>query len=192
MNQLDRIIAANIILNHEVLQPIDSYGDITIQHFVDLLSAAHNQKTLDLLVKELTELIISNDIDLSEYGAIVGPKLGNVLLARSVAKRLKKPSGFVRSSILFGKYVETTEIPGVKLLLVDDVSSEQKILVDTVKSAQAGGYLIDKVFTIVDRIEGNARKMLDKRGVTLFSCRHLGDSDLANLVRELRNNVDND
>src|SRR5262249_34513072 len=121
MDALDRAIAANVILGQSNMQAVDAYGDITVQHFVDLLSAVHHEQTLELLSDELANLITSSEIDLSEYRAVATPKLGNVLLGRRVARKLNKPSGFIRNSILFGRYIETMELSGAKLLLVDDV-----------------------------------------------------------------------
>jgi orotate phosphoribosyltransferase len=70
------------------------------------------------------------------------------------------------------------------LLLVDDVSSEAKILTDSIKNARNAGFIIDTVFTIVDRKEGNAGNRLAQQNVTLHSCRRYSDTELAELVRQ--------
>jgi orotate phosphoribosyltransferase len=184
MEPLDKVIASSVILGENSIQAIDAVGDITVQHFVDLLSAVHRPQNLDLLVTALAGLISSAGIDLSGYQAIVSPKQGNALLGWGLAQRLKKPSGFVRHSILFNRFIETLELPGAKLLLVDDVSSEAGILMDCIRNAQASGYVIDRVLTVIDRTEGDAGKRLAERNVQFHWTRQYSDQHLAELVRQ--------
>jgi len=183
MDALDSVIASNVLLGQDYMQPLDAYGDITVQHFVDLLSGAHDDRTLPVLVDAIISLVSRSEVNLEGYGAVVSPKMGNVLLCKAVAQRLSKPSGFVRGSILFGKYIETLELPGTKLLLVDDVSSEAKILTESVRNARESGYVIDVVYTVVDRSEGDAARRLGDLGVRLHAARRYSDRDLAELVR---------
>jgi len=171
------------------MEPIDAFGDITIQNFLDLLSAVHSSDVLKVLVDELESLIVAEGVDLSRYDAVVSPKLGNVLLGQALAHRLQKPSGFIRHSILFGKYLETMTLPGTKLLLVDDVSSEARILADCVRNARDGGFTIDLVLTVVDRAGGDAAKELQRRDVRLLCARRYSDKELAERVRALRTQV---
>jgi orotate phosphoribosyltransferase len=185
MDPLEKAIAANVLLGTG-MQAVDAYGDITVQHFVDLLSAVHDENLLEVLSEALSQFISSSAINLSDYQAVVSPKLGNVLLGKRVANKLNKPSGFVRHSILFGKFIETTELSGTKLLLVDDVSSEDKILTDCVRNAGAEGSMIDIAVTVLDRKEGNAAVRLEKRGVQLLALRRYDDRELGELVREFK------
>jgi orotate phosphoribosyltransferase len=186
MNSLDAALAASVIEGRNNMQPIGAFGEISIQHFVDLMSAAHSAAHLSVLADALIELIRDSGLDVTSYGGVVGPKLGNVLLAHAVANKLKLRSGFVRHSILCNRYIEGQLTPGDKLLLVDDVSSEGKLLSDCVRNAKEDGYFVDTVFTVVDRVEGDADRVLHSMGVTLKSCRRLGDYQLARLVRDWR------
>jgi orotate phosphoribosyltransferase len=153
------------------------------------LSAVHSSDVLEILVDELQGLIAAEGVDLDQYDAVVSPKLGNVLLGSALAQRLQKPSGFIRHSILFGKYLETMTLPGAKLLLVDDVSSEARILTDCVRNARDGGFTIDLVLTVVDRAEGDAARELQRRDVRLLCVRRYSDRELAEQVRALRTQV---
>jgi hypothetical protein len=45
MDPLEKAIAANVLLGTG-MQAVDAYGDITVQHFVDLLSAVHDENLL--------------------------------------------------------------------------------------------------------------------------------------------------
>jgi orotate phosphoribosyltransferase len=186
MEQLDRIIAEYVTLGQSNMQAIDAYGDITVQNFVDLLSAVHNDAVLDLLAQELCKLIHASQLDLSSYSGVVCPKNGNALLGHAVARKLEKKSGFIRSSILFGSYLETLEVSGAKLLLVDDVSSEASILTHSVRNAREAGFTIDAVFTLIDRAEGDAARRLASQGVSLQSVRRYSDRQLADLVSSRR------
>jgi hypothetical protein len=84
MDALDKVIASSVILGERSMEPLDAYGDLTVQHFVDLLSAVHDDHILDFLVAQLRQAIISSQIKLSKYNAVVSPKMGNVLLGRFV------------------------------------------------------------------------------------------------------------
>lgn len=185
MDKLKRLIVSNTIFNRDRMHPVDSFGEIRVQNFVHLLDAAHGSGSLALLTKALRSAIQST-VDVSQYGAVFCPKLGNTVLGRSVAHALDLESGFVRNSSLMNRFVETRALPPCRVILVDDVSSEGRILTDCVRNAAEDGFVVDVAFTVVDRHEGDARRMLEAERVALTACETVDDALLLRMQNILR------
>lgn len=187
MDKLDAVIAANTVLGRDRLRPVDAFGEIQIRNFVHLMEAAHESDSLGALTEALVSLVRESCIDVSAYGAVFAPKLGNVLLGKAVADALKLPSGFIRGSVLIERFVETCALSGTKAILVDDVSSEGALLSDCIRDAREDGFTVDVVFTVLDRAEGDARDRLHRdHGVPLYSCKTVNDDALDQLMQRFR------
>jgi len=155
-------------------RPLGLDGRIQVSYFIDLLSAVHDEANLNRLADQLADFIrgLGGHADAV---AVVGPKAGNPLLVRETARRLELPSGFVRDSILFNRWVEGPCTPGDKVILVDDVSADGEMLCEAVGNLRKSGVYADKAFVLVDRTEGDAARLLKLMGVTLSSCHQLDD-----------------
>jgi orotate phosphoribosyltransferase len=152
-------------------------GRFRVSYFVDLLSAVHIPENLSQLADDLADFVRGHS-GLDGCTALVCPKAGNTLLVRETALRLGLQSGFVRESILFGRWIEGSPKSGEKVILVDDVSADGEMLSEAVLNLRKGGIYVNQAFVIVDRIEGDALRMLGELGVDLRHRYQLNDNDL--------------
>lgn len=159
------------------------FGTLSFSCFLDLLSAAHNPSDLRLLAESLGQLIKGLAKD-GEVKAIVAPKRGNPLLITEVSRVLELPSAFVRDEVLFGRYMEGAILKGARAILADDVSSDGELLTEAVINLRKEGVFVDSVFVLVERTEGNARKLLENESVSLFPLVEVDDHALEQLLAD--------
>jgi MoaA/NifB/PqqE/SkfB family radical SAM enzyme/orotate phosphoribosyltransferase len=151
-------------------------GDVQMTTFINLMAAAHVDSKLDAM-SELMVNSIRSSVSGESY-CIVGPKRGNVLLQREVARRLKKTSAFVLDSPLFGRWIEGMTSPDTEALLIDDVASESDILVTSIERLRERGHRVRHAFVLINRVEGDAEDVLARHGVQLHYLLSLSDDDL--------------
>lgn len=163
-------------------RPLGRDGRIRVNYFLDLLTAAHVEKDLQVIAKAFASHLTKN-VDLSAYDAIVAPKRGNSLLAKAVAEILCKPSAFVKESMLFGRWVEGSVASGDKALLVDDIGSDGELLGDAASGLRHSGIYADQVWVVVSRSEGDANYQLSELGITYRFMFELNDNLLASMTQ---------
>lgn len=180
-----RPIFGRFVLESKHGLPIARDGTIRVNYFLDLLSACHVAPHRTAIVGFFANWL-SHYVSHNVVNAVVGPKRGNTLFAKSVADTLGKKSAFVRDNILFGRWVEGDVRPEDKVLLIDDVASEGEMLLDAVESLRETGVLVDQAYVLVDRPEGDAKRQFQRAGIQYSFAMSLSDADLARLLSEAR------
>jgi orotate phosphoribosyltransferase len=161
-------------------KPIGREGRIRVSYFLDLLSATHDPEVLDVL-SHLVASYIQTTCNLTEIDGIAGPKRGNTLLIKRVAEMLRKPSGFVKSDILFGQWIEGSLRSSYRVLLLDDVASDGEMLCQCIDNLRLSGIFVAATFVLVNRPEGDARSRLKEFDTELNHVFSLDDRALARL-----------
>jgi orotate phosphoribosyltransferase len=161
--------------------PIGRDGRIRVNHFLDLLSAAHRPGMLDYLGDLFARWLAQDDL-VTSVDAIAAPKRGNALLAHNVAGRLGKRSGFVKENVLFGQWTEGEIRSGDRVLLIDDIASDGELLAEAVIALQHSGIFVSNAAVLVSRVEGDAARRLRAIDVRLHAAVELSDGDLAALL----------
>lgn len=180
-NNIEDLIQSHIIIANK-LRPIGYDGRIRIQYFVDFFTACYEREKREQLVSAMVDNIC-HYCDLDDYDGIACPKDGNILLAYEVAKALQMSLVYVRKDVLFGRWVDGALASGCKLILVDDCAIDGEIITENINNARRSGFVIDKVFTLIDRKEGDASLFLEALDVPLYSLDSYSDVDLRTLVK---------
>jgi orotate phosphoribosyltransferase len=158
-------------------------GQIRMGMFLDLLEATHVDASLQALAECVRHLIATRPAGSDEI-AIAGPKRGNSLLIREVARLLPAPSAFVKEQPLCGKWIEGNLIPGCCVVLVDDVASDGDLLVTAAERLRDAGHTVSEAFVLVNRPEGDATELLADHAVRLSWLWEAADADLFLLRQE--------
>jgi orotate phosphoribosyltransferase len=148
-----------------------------VDYFVDLMTAALVPNHLECLEKELVEHIRRFG-RLDGVTTAAGPKRGNSLLLVAAARKLMLEPLFVKERPLFGKTVEGIGGRPKRAVVVDDISSDGELLVNTVIVLRDCGYEVTDAFVLIDRPEGDTREALAQIGVALHPLCTLSDQDL--------------
>lgn len=162
--------------------PIGREGTIRISYFLDLLSACHVVDNRTTIAQSFADWLVQQ-VAPESVDVVIGPKRGNTLFSKAVADCLRKPSAFARDNILFGRWIEGDVRPNDKVVLIDDVASEGEMLLDAVGNLRNIGVVVDQVFVLVDRVEGDARVRFEDAGIRYLSAISFSDDDLAKLTR---------
>jgi orotate phosphoribosyltransferase len=152
-------------------------GQIRMAMFLDLLEAAHVDASLQALAECLGHLITSRPPAGPDI-AVAGPKRGNALLIREVARMLGAPSAFVKEQPLCGRWIEGNLIPDSRVALVDDIASDGDLLVTAAERLRDAGHTVSDAFVLINRSEGDAGQLLADHGVHLSWVWEAADADL--------------
>ncbi len=110
---------------------------------------------------------------------IAGAELGAVPLAAAAAMASGKPFVIIRNQKKdYGtsKLIEGILEPGDKVLIVEDVLTTGGQVLEAAKTLEAGGAKIDRIVSVIDRLEG-ARENVEGAGYvyeSLFTTKDLG------------------
>lgn len=148
-----------------------------VDYFIDLMTAALVPNHLECLKKELVDHIRRSG-KLDGVTTLAGPKRGNSLLLVATARELMLEPVFVKERPLFGKTIEGIGGRPKKAVVVDDISSDGELLVNTVIVMRDCGYEVTDAFVLIDRPEGDSREVLAQIGVTLSPLCTLSDQEL--------------
>lgn len=133
--------------------------------------------SMDLLAKEARRVTTVQKIG--------GIPTGGLPWASVLAYSLSKPLVYVRKEIKHHgreKMVEGMLTPGDRVLLVDDVITTGRNILEALETLRAEGGVVEDALVLVDREEGG-RERLQKDGVTLHSV--TGISELAKRLLEM-------
>lgn len=133
-------------------------------YYVDMKKAITDPRILIQVAKIISQLIEDDGID-----KIAGPALGAVPIATAVALHSGIPMLMIRKAQKdYGtsKLIEGDLKEGDKVIVVEDVTTTGKSLLNAVKAVKDNGGQIERTFVIVDREEG-ALDELEKRGLLL-------------------------
>lgn len=133
-------------------------------YYVDMKKAITDPRILIQVAKIISQLIEDDGID-----KIAGPALGAVPIATAVALHSGISMLMIRKAQKdYGtsKLIEGDLKEGDKVIVVEDVTTTGKSLLNAVKAVKDNGGQIERTFVIVDREEG-ALDELEKRGLLL-------------------------
>ncbi len=144
-------------------KPIKLSGGGESYYYYDIKSVGSNPRALEIIAELGLEIV-------SKCGArsVGGIESGSISIATIISDRSKIPWFYVRKQPKehgLMKYIEgELESP---VLIVDDVTTRGKSVLDAVSKITAEGYEVIGVVTVVDREEG-AVEELAKKGIELF------------------------
>jgi len=140
-------------------------------YFFDMKKTMFDPEGASLTGELLCDLIAKEDIQ-----AVGGLEMGAVPIALAIAMKSQergKPidAFFVRKEVKdhgTAKLIDGNFAPGNKVLVLEDVTTTGGSAMKAVSAVRAQGGKVEKIVTIVDRLEG-ARDNLKKEGLELIS-----------------------
>jgi len=138
------------------------------------------RKVCDLYIK-----LIEREVGSKNFERLAGIPTAGVSFASVVAYHLKKPFFYVRKGVkLHGRQrrIEGILMPGDRVLLLDDLITTGKSLLNAAKAISAEGGVIKDAVVLLDREEGGA-KNLGKEGIQLHAL--MKASEAANKLYEI-------
>lgn len=164
-------------------RPIGRDGRIRLNFFLDMLKAVHSDENLHFFSEVFSDFLQAK-CALDSISGVVGPKFGNALLVRDVARRLRKRSAFVRDGVLFGQWVEGFILPGDKVLLIDDVACDGEVLRECAENLRSAGVFVDKVIVLVDRPEGDTDSQFGSSEIQFLYVVRYTDAELQRILAQ--------
>lgn len=161
--------------------------DLHVQRewFVDLMSGVMDEKTLSWMTMSMLMMIRHQEL---HPDRIAVPKLGNVLLGRSVATSLNRPLVVIRpeesQQWRRGRAFDGEIRESDSVVLVDDVASKGSFLKRCVEVVEQSNAEISHIIVLVERTEYRCQETLGGN-VTLVSLMQLSDESIK-LDREER------
>jgi len=138
-------------------------------------------------LKEVTAVYTgqAKKIGLSKFGIIAGIPTAGLVFASVAAYELGKPVIYLRKEAKEwgrGRRIEGILKPGDKVLIIDDIITTGKSIVETAEAVRAEGGIVEDVLVLVDREEGGAAN-LSEQGIKLHA--FLKVKDVAKSLYEL-------
>jgi orotate phosphoribosyltransferase len=147
------------------------YGDFTLasgkqsKYYIDIKRAVTDPKTLNLISKQMADLIRKLHVN-----KIAGVELGGVPLASVVSIKTELPLLIVRKAEKeYGtksRFVGVIE-PEDRIVLIEDVTTSGGSVINSIDVIRDNGATVEYVICVVDREEGAVKKLED-RGVKLI------------------------
>jgi len=138
------------------------------------------KKIIELYVTMTNEMIGSDSFD-----RVAGVPTAGIPFSSVLSYQLRKPFLYVRKGEKgygLGKRIEGLLLPGDRVLLVDDLVTTGKNLLESVDKLRAEGAVVKDALVLIDREEGGIRN-LSKKGVNVHAL--LGISGAAEILFEL-------
>jgi len=133
-------------------------------YYIDIKKATTNPKVLKLVGEMIADEIKDENVK------VAGVELGSVPIATAVSIISQKPLLIVRKKAKdYGtkNKIEGELNKGDRVVIVEDVTTTGGSVLKAVKEIRENGGIVDKVFVVVDRMEG-AIENLKKEGVELI------------------------
>lgn len=124
------------------------------------------KKIIDLYITMACEMIGLDSLD-----RVAGVPTAGIPFSSVLSYRLKKPFLYVRKGEKeYGlrKRIEGLLLPGERVLLVDDLVTTGKNLMESVEKLRAEGAIVKDALVLIDREEGGIRN-LSKKGVNVHA-----------------------
>jgi len=154
-----------------------TFKSVRVRYFVDLLSASCNPEDRGVLDRWLTRWIWLRGL---KPNRIASPKLGNMVLGSTVARRLDLPlvAVYPEQSLLHTRAFDGEVRPGEVVLIVDDVASDSRYLLQVVDRLRRANAVVLGVVALVNRTEGDCEASLAAAQVPFYPVLNLGDAEL--------------
>jgi orotate phosphoribosyltransferase len=138
-------------------------------------------------LKEVTRTYTAQakKIGLAKYGTIAGIPTAGLVFASLAAYELGKPIIYVRKETKEwgrGKRIEGILKPGERVLVIDDIITTGKSILETVEAVRAEGGVVEDALVLVDREEGGTVN-LSAQGIKLHTFAKV--KDIAKALYEL-------
>ncbi len=142
-------------------------------YFFDMKKTMFDPEGASLVGELLCDLLAGD----SEIKAVGGLEMGAVPIALAIAMKSNERGGrridafFVRKEVKdhgTAKLIDGNFVPGSKVIVLEDVTTTGGSALKAVSAIRAQGGKVEKIVTIVDRLEG-ARDNLKKEGLELVS-----------------------
>jgi orotate phosphoribosyltransferase len=158
-----------------------------VKWFVDFLSGVVKQSTRADLENAIIWKMHQEGLTPNK---IAVPKLGNVLLARGVADRLKLPLVLLRptaaeqwrAGVPFDGDLHETD----RVLLVDDVASKARFLIRCVTALRDRHLEASNIVVVAERSEYRCAAELEREGVKLHAVIQLDDAAITEIRRRAK------
>ncbi len=146
-----------------VLPSFPQYFKLAIDAYRDAIERHVGLKTFDYLSSVPTSGLV--------YASALSYKMGKPLV---YVRREAKEHGT-------GKMIEGYLSPGAKVMIIDDVATTGKSIVDAVETLRSNGGVVEHALILIDRLEG-AKDALKAHGVKLLSVAKI--SEIASILFE--------
>lgn len=147
-----------------------SFGEFTLTsgkespYYVDVKAATSRPQVLRKIAQALKPRVGTAQV-------LAGIELGAVPVLAAVSLETNLPYAIVRKGERthgMGKKIEGYPVRGQQVLVLEDVTTTGKSVLEVVRTLRAEGALVDRVEAVVDRGEG-AGEVLGREGVVLHS-----------------------
>jgi len=121
-------------------------------------------------IQKLYRYVFDSETDLGECKRVAGIPTAGIPFASVLAFFLNKPFLYVRRESTHGRgrRVEGILNPGDNVLLVDDLITTGKTMIESVDAIRSEGGVVTDALVLIDRQEGG-RKALEAQGIKLHN-----------------------
>lgn len=149
------------------------FGDFTLtsgaksSYYIDVKAASTDPSTLGMIAHGMAQLAARN----GPFDAVAGMELGAVPLATAVSLETNLPMLIIRKAERkhgTGKRIEGRDPRGLRVFVVEDVTTSGASTVEAVKVLRAAGATVEHASVVVDRESGGVAA-LAAQGVTLHA-----------------------
>ena len=153
---------------------IIKFGDFTLSsgtkssYYIDLRLVPSFPHQFRKMIKNLQNMIMDS-IGLDNFDTFASVPTGGLVIASALALETVKPLVYVRNKPKdYGtsKSIEGIVKNGMKIIMIDDVATTGKSVINGIKILKDSGMIVNDVFVIINRLEG-ADRNLDEIGVKL-------------------------
>ena len=150
------------------------FGDFTLSsgkkssYYIDLRIIPSFPHQFRKMIKHLQNSI-TEDIGLDNFDSLASIPTGGLVIASALAFEILKPLIYVRNKPKehgTTKSVEGITRSDMKVLVIDDVATTGRTVVNGIKQLKEAGTKVTDAYVIINRLEG-AEKMLESESVKL-------------------------
>lgn len=188
---LKSILSNNLYVSDKGYSRTGIMSNVGSSIFLDIFSASTNVKNREILAKLLCKKIQQIERDYKVHFDIISvPKMGNTLLGDAVARILNRPLVVVRNTkaIRFGYPFEGYPQTGQTTILVDDISCDGSFLKTCVDKLRHYGLKVFHCACLYNRSDGDAKKELEAKNVSLHYYHEFDDDNLKNYINQTDDN----
>jgi orotate phosphoribosyltransferase len=151
--------------------------------YLDLHSASCDPVKRETLSKALAEFVQATLVTDLSLLSVTSPREGNLLVGSSVAGKLGANFLMIRTGRAprFGYPIEGSFTPGTTAIIVDDLCMEGTFLKRCVQHLRRYGINVSHCFCLFERLDGDAREVLESLSVDLHSKYQIEDETLKEL-----------
>ena len=144
------------------------FGDFTLTsgakspYYIDVKAASTDPTTLKAIAHKMAQLAARN----GPFHAVAGMELGAVPIATAVSLEANLPMLIIRKGERkhgTGKRIEGRETKGLRVMVVEDVTTSGKSTLEAVEVLRAAGATVAYACVVVDREAGAIKALADAK-----------------------------